>query len=183
MAANSATQITSLDFDIIKANFKQFLQSQNILQDYNYEGSALSVLMDLLAYNTQYNAFYLNMVSNEMFLDTAIRRGSVVSQAKLLNYVPKSAICPSATINLVVNQVSTPTLTLPKYTNFLSQAIDGVNYNFVTVDDTTVVVSSNTATYYGVTLKQGTHLSASFTVDTTTNPSYTFNIPDANVDT
>ena len=83
--ANSNIQMTDLDFSAIKENLKTYLKSQDTLKDYNYEGSALSVLLDVLAYNTQYNAYYLNMVANEMFLDTALARDSVVSQAKLLN--------------------------------------------------------------------------------------------------
>ena len=125
--ANSNIQITELDFNNIKDGLKTFLQSQDVLKDYNYEGSALSTLLDILAYNTQYNAYYLNMVANEMFLDTALQRNSVVSQAKLLDYTPHSAIAPSATINLTVNQVNSASLTLPKFTNFMSEAIDGVN--------------------------------------------------------
>ena len=85
--ANSNIQMTDLDFNTIKNNLKTYLQSQDVLKDYNFEGSALSTLLDVLAYNTQYNAYYLNMVGNEMFLDTAVQRNSVVSQAKLLNYM------------------------------------------------------------------------------------------------
>ena len=104
--ANSNIQVTDLDFNNIKTNLKTFLQSQDVLKDYNYEGSALNVLLDILAYNTQYNAYYTNMVANEMFLDSAIQRSSVVSQAKLLNYIPQSSLSPAATIRFVVNQVS-----------------------------------------------------------------------------
>jgi len=136
--ANSQIQITDLDFNTIKTNLRKYLQSQNILKDYNYEGSALSNLLDLLAYNTQYNAYYLNMVANEMFLDSAIQRSSVVSHAKLLNYTPKSVSAPAAIIDLKINQVTNTALTLPKFTNFLSEGIDGVNYKFVTLDDYTV---------------------------------------------
>ena len=181
--ANSNIQMTDLDFNTIKNNLKTFLQSQDTLKDYNYEGSALSTLLDVLAYNTQYNAFYLNQVANEMFLDTAIQRGSVVSQAKLLDYVPKSAIAPSATINLAVNNVSDASLTLPKFTTFMSEAIDGINYNFVSSDTQTVNVSANTALFENIILKQGIPATVSFTVDTVTNPSFTFEIPDENVDT
>jgi len=181
--ANSNIQITDLDFNSIKTNLKTFLQSQTVLQDYNYEGSALSTLLDVLAYNTQYNAFYLNMVANEMFLDTALLRNSVVSQAKLLDYVPKSAIAPSATINLKVNQVSQSSLTLPKFINLLSEAIDGVNYNFVTTDSYTVNVQNNTATFNNVIIKQGIKTTQSYLVDSVTNPNYIFTIPDAGVDT
>jgi hypothetical protein len=181
--ANSNIQVTDLDFNSIKTNLKTFLQSQSALEDYNYEGSALTTLLDVLAYNTQYNAFYLNMVANEMFLDTALLRNSVVSQAKLLDYVPKSAIAPSATINLKVNQVVQSSLTLPKFTNLLSEAIDGVNYNFVTTDSYTVNVYNNTATFNNVIIKQGITTTQSYLVDSNANPNYIFTIPDTGVDT
>ena len=183
MAANTGINVTNLDFNQIKTNLKTFLQSQDVLKDYNYDGSALSVLLDTLAYNTQYNAYYLNMVANEMFLDTAIQRASVVSHAKQLGYVPFSARAPSATINLKVNQVTDNSLTLPKFTNFLSEAINGVNYNFVTIDSTTVNVTSNTANFNNVTIKQGLPVTYNFTVDSIQNPKYNFVIPDTNVDT
>jgi hypothetical protein len=183
MAANTGINVTNLDFNDIKTSLKTFLQSQDTLKDYNYDGSALSVLLDILAYNTQYNAYYLNMVANEMFLDTAIQRASVVSHAKELGYIPKSSIAPSALINLKVNQVTDSSLTLPKFTNFLSEAVNGVNYNFVTTDSTTVNVSNNTATFNNVTIKQGLPSTYNFTVDSTQNPKYIFVIPDANVDT
>ena len=180
---NSNFQMTDLDFNNIKTSLKTYLQSQDTLKDYNYEGSALSTLLDILAYNTQYNAYYLNMVGNEMFMDTALQRDSVVSQAKLLNYTPKSAIAPAAVINLKVNQVTDASLTLPKFTTFISEAIDGVNYNFVTADSTTVNVTANTATFNNITLKQGLPGSISYTVDSTANPKYLFQIPDIGVDT
>jgi len=181
--ANSNFQMTDLDFNNIKTSLKTYLQSQDTLKDYNYEGSALSTLLDILAYNTQYNAYYLNMIGNEMFLDTALQRNSVVSQAKLLNYIPKSAIAPSAIIDLKVNQVTDASLTLPKFTTFISEAIDGVNYNFVTSDSITVNVVNNTATFNNVTLRQGISSSIAYTVDSVANPKYVFQIPDAGVDT
>jgi hypothetical protein len=181
--ANSNIQITELDFNNIKNNLKTFLQSQDTLKDYNYDGSALSVLLDVLAYNTQYNAYYLNMVANEMFLDTALIRNSVVSHSKLLGYVPKSTIGPEAVVNLTMYQVTDASLTLPKFTNFLSEAIDGINYNFVTTDATTVSVVNNQAVFANTTIKQGTPASSSYLVDETTNPKFTFGINDTNVDT
>lgn len=181
--ANTSFQITDLDFVDIKNNLKQFLRSQDVLKDYNYEGSALNTLLDVLAYNTQYNAYYLNMVANEMFLDTALQRNSVVSQAKLLNYTPKSAIAPQATINLTVNGVTDSSLTLPKFTSFLSEAVDGVNYNFVNTDAYTVNVNNGTASFQNVILKQGIPNTLSFIVDESTNPTFTFKIPEINVDT
>lgn len=181
--ANSNIQMTDLDFNTIKNNLKTFLQSQDTLKDYNYEGSALSTLLDILAYNTQYNAYYLNMVGNEMFLDTAIQRGSVVSQAKMLNYTPRSAIAPTATIDLIVNGVTQSSLTLPKFTSFMSEAIEGVNYNFVTADAYTENTVGGVVTFNNITLKQGLSTTLNFTVDAINNPSYTFEIPDENVDT
>ena len=181
--ANSNIQMTDLDFNNIKNSLKTYLQSQDTLKDYNYEGSALSTLLDILAYNTQYNSFYLNQVANEMFLDTAIQRGSVVSQAKVLGYVPKSAIAPSAEVNLTFTGVTDSSLTLPKFTTFMSEAIDGVNYNFVSTDSQTVNVSGGTADFQNVTLKQGIPSTVSYTVNSITNPSYTFEIPETNVDT
>ena len=181
--ANSNIQMTDLDFNKIKNNLKTYLQSQDTLKDYNYEGSALSTLLDILAYNTQYNAYYLNMVGNEMFLDTAVQRGSVVSHAKMLNYTPRSAMAPTATINLQVDNVTTTSLTLPKFATFISEAIDGVNYNFVTADTYTENTSANTVYFNNVSLKQGIPATASYTVDSVTNPSYIFEIPELDIDT
>jgi hypothetical protein len=183
MAANTGINVTNLDFNQIKTSLKTFLQSQDTLKDYNYDGSALSVLLDTLAYNTQYNAYYLNQVANEMFLDTAIQRASVVSHAKELGYIPKSARAPTATINLVVNQVTDSSLTLPKFTSFLSESIDGVNYNFVTTDSTTVNVTNKTASFSNVSISQGLPVTYNYTVDSIQNSKYTFVIPDTNVDT
>lgn len=181
--ANSGLQITNLDFGSIKSSLKTFLGQQDTLKDYNFDASALSVLVDLLAYNTQYNAYYLNMVANEMFLDSSVQRNSVVSHAKLLNYTPRSAVASKASIKLQVNQVGTSTLTLPKFTPFISEAIDGINYTFITKDATTVNVSANTAVFNDVEIIEGQAATASYTVNTTSNPKLLFTISDANIDT
>lgn len=181
--ANSGLQITDLDFGGIKASLKTFLSQQDTLKDYNFDGSALSVLVDLLAYNTQYNAYYLNMVANEMFLDSAIQRGSVVSHAKLLNYIPKSAVAPKATVKLTVNGVTTSTLTLPKFASFISEAIDDVNYTFLTTDAATVNVTSNTALFNDIIISQGIAASYNFAYNTASNPKQIFEIPDSDIDT
>lgn len=182
---NSNIQITDLDFNTIKTNLKRYLQSQTTLQDYNYEGSALSTLLDVLAYNTQYQAYYLNMVANEMFLDSALQRASVVSHAKLLNYTPQSVTAPRAQIDLVVNNVTTSSLTLPKFTSFLSEAIDGVSYRFVTLNSTTenTDFANNTVTFDNLVIKQGEPVTLSFTYDSAANPTAIFELPDINVDT
>jgi hypothetical protein len=182
-AANSNIQLSQLDFADIKASIINYLKSQDTFKDYNFSGSGLSTLIDILAYNTQYNAFYLNMVGNEMFLDTALQRESVVSHAKLLGYTPRSAIAPDATINLTVYNTVDDALTLPIYTNFLSQAIDGINYNFVTSDEHTENIVGGVATFNNIVIKQGSVVRNSFVVDSTANPNYIFEIPDANIDT
>ena len=181
--ANNNLNLASLDFSDIKSNFTAYLKGQDVFKDYNFSGSGLSILLDVLAYNTQYNAFYLNMVANEMFLDSAVQRESVVSHAKLLNYVPQSSIAPTATIQLKVNGVTQSSLTLPAYTQFISQAINGVNYNFVTTDLMANNTVNGTVTFDNVLIKQGQPLNYNFTVDTTANPKTIFEIPDANIDT
>ena len=180
-SSNTNIKVTDLDFSSIKSNFITYLQSQDTFKDYNFNGSSLSVLLDVLAYNTQYNAYYLNMVANEMFLDSALQRSSVVSQAKVLDYTPKSAIAPTSYIKLVISGATTTTFTLPKFTSFQSGAINGVNYNFVTTDSTTVAVVSGVATFDNIELKQGIPTTQSFTVNSTTNPTYTFELPDPNI--
>ena len=120
-------RVTELDFDTIKNNLKTFLNQQSEFTDYDFEGSGLSVLIDLLAYNTHYNAYYLNMVANEAFLDTAQLRDSVVSHAKTLGYVPYSKKAPSARINFTAQSSSNSNgfLTMPAGYSFLSnQCID-----------------------------------------------------------
>ena len=181
--ANSTIQVTELDFNSIKNNLKTFLQSQDVLKDYNYDGAALNILLDVLAYNTQYNAYYLNQVANEMFLDSALLRNSVVSQAKLLGYMPKSVRAPEALINLTVNEVTDASLTLPKFTNFMSEAIDSRNYNFVTTDSITVNVTNGQAVFNNVSIKQGNAVNLSYLVDENQNPKFVFKIRYANVDT
>jgi len=181
--ANSNIQISDLDFDAIKTNLKTFLRSQDKFKDYDFEGSALSNLLDLLAYNTHYNSYYLNMVANEMFLDTAALRSSVVSHAKLLNYTPKSATAPTATVNLIVTGLDVASLTIGKFTGFSSEAIDGVNYKFVTKETVTKNVSGGTAQFLGLEIIQGEPISLSYTYSSSSNPKSIFSLPDGNIDT
>ena len=98
-------KVAELDFDTIKTNLKGFLRDQQEFSDYDFEGSGMSILLDLLAYNTHYMGYYLNMVANEMFLDTALTRDSVVSHAKLLGYTPRSAVASRAAVNISITPV------------------------------------------------------------------------------
>ena len=183
--ANSQMSLVGLDFNTIKDNLKTYLKSQDTFKDYNFEGSGLSTILDVLAYNTQYNAFYLNMVANEMFLDTALQRSSVVSHAKLMNYVPKSSIAPTSFVDVKVTGVSNTSLTIPTHTNFLSESIGGVNYNFVTINPITenTDLANNTVIFKDVEIKQGIPVEKQFTVDSTVNPTTKFELPDSNIDT
>jgi hypothetical protein len=182
-SANSTLNIAELDFDTIKSNFKQYLRSQDKFNDYDFEGSVISQVLDLLAYNTHYNAYYLNMVANESFLDTAVKRSSVVSHAKLLNYVPTSTKASSALLNVKFNGTTSPNFTIPKYTKFYSQAIDNTNYPFVTLESSTVTTSNSTAQFNSIPVYQGQPVKYTFQADPTSNPSATFTLPDSNVDT
>lgn len=178
-------RVTELDFDTIKQNLKAFLNQQSEFTDYDFEGSGLSVLLDILAYNTHYNAYYLNMVANEAFLDTSLLRDSVVSHAKTLGYVPYSQRAPIATINLTVNSATSNIgfLTLPAGYGFLSNQIDGTSYNFVVLDD--LIVSKANSQYYfeGVDIYEGQLVTYNFVHDQAANPKQVFTLPEANIDT
>lgn len=184
MAANSQMQIVGTDFDQIKGNLITFLRDQNVLQDASYTGSALSILLDILAYNTHYNAFYTNMVGNEMFLDTATRRSSVISHAKLLGYTPTSPTCSSAIVDIEITGLDSAirSFVMPKYTKFLSEKLDGKNYTFVTTREYFINNQPGTFTIQGVVLKQGEPISYRYTYNSTSNPENKFKIPDNNVD-
>lgn len=156
MAANTNLSITELDFGLIKSNLKAYLQKQSKFTDYNFDGSNISVLLDVLAYNTHYNAFYVNMIGNEMFLDTAILRESVVSRAKELGYVPASARGPDASLTVTINDArptSPASITIPRGTKFTTSA-NGQTYVFQTDTDFAISAFSNgTANLYSTTVK------------------------------
>ena len=150
--ADNRLQVAELDFDTIKTNLKTYLKQQTEFQDYDFEGSGLNVLINLLAYNTHYNAYYLNMVANESFLDTALLRDSVVSHAKTLGYVPYSKTAAAAVIDLTVetNSTTIDTVTIPKGFVFISSPIDSQSYNFVVMGDTTVTKSGTKYFFEGL---------------------------------
>jgi hypothetical protein len=182
-SANSSINIAELDFDNIKRNLKDYLRGQDKFNDYDFESSVISTVLDLLAYNTHYNAYYLNMIANEAFLDTAVKRGSVISHAKLLNYTPSSAKASKATIEIKFNGTTAPNFTIPKYTKFSSQSIDGVQYPFVTLESLSVSTSNNIAQFYNVEIYQGQPVRYTYSVNNLQNESSTFTLPDANIDT
>jgi hypothetical protein len=163
---NKKISVSELDFDQIKSNLKTFLQGQSEFSDYDFEGSGMSVLLDVLAYNTHYHSLYTNLAVNEMFLDSARKRSSVVSLAKMLGYVPRSSRAPVATVNITVSSPSgSPTsLTLPANSAF-SSVVDAVTYTFYNTQATTIVPNGSGAyIFQNVNLTQGTPLSYNYTV-------------------
>jgi hypothetical protein len=177
--ANKRINVTELDFDGIKGNLKNFLKGQTEFQDYDFEGSAMSVLIDVLAYNTHYNALYNNMSINEMFLDSARKRNSVVSISKMLGYSPRSATCSQATVNIVVSGgTSSPgNLSLPSYSPFTS-SINGKTYTFYTQGTITVNRVANSYTFSNVSIIEGTPLSYQYNVSAGTR----YVIPNLGID-
>jgi hypothetical protein len=180
MAANTYLQATELDFNGIRENLKTYLRSQDNLKDFDYEGSVMSVLLDLLAYNTHYNGYYANMLANEMFLDTAQQRDSVVSRAKELGYTPTSASGAVAAITMSFTDVPSTVaqLTIPKYSKFKT-VIDDTTYNFVTTEATTVLNNGGTFEKQ-ISIKEGTKLTHRFVVDSSNPTRYV--LPNAQVD-
>ena len=174
-------KVTELDFDEIKKNIKTYLKAQNAFSDYNFEGSGLSILLDVLAYNTHYNALYYNLSVNEMFLDSAVKRSSVVSLAKSLGYTPSSSIASRALVDIVISNVSgnPTTLTIPAGTSFSSN-FSGSNFNFST--DSAITVSrsvTNTYSFLNIPIIEGRLLQKTYSM--VNNGSYT--IPNLKVDT
>jgi hypothetical protein len=183
--ANARLQISDLDFDQIKANLKAYLKQQSQFQDYDFDGAGLNILLDILAYNTHYNSYYLNMVANEAFLDTALLRDSVVSHAKTLGYIPFSVTAPRAIVNVTVDSgTTTPeTLTIPKGFTFSSNLIDSLSYNFVVLEETTVTKANTSFVFENLDIYEGSLLSYVFNYTENSNPKSIFVLPDNNIDT
>lgn len=179
-SANSYLRVTELDFEDIRKNLKSFLSTQTEFQDYDFDGSAISTLLDVLSYNTHYNSFYVNMLANEMFLDTAQQRESVVSKAKELGYVPVSSIGASANVGLTFSGVASTVsqFTIPKNSKFTT-TIDDIQYTYVTPEAYTVSNVDN-AFSTNVTIKEGLPLTHRFTVSGA--KSQRFVIPNENLD-
>lgn len=187
MAENKQVlNVTDLDFPSIKENFIEFLKGQDEFKDYDFKGSALNILLDVLAYNTHYQAYYLNMMANEMFLDTATLRSSVVSKAKHLNYLPRSVKAGTAHIDIEVFPFDNPTaVVINKNTRFIGKVGEDT-YSFVPDKAYTIPkqMVAGKAVYRrkNVVLKQGDLLSYKWTVDNN-NPTQRFVIPNPNIDT
>ena len=158
------TSITELDFSQIKDNLKTFLQGQDRFKDYNFEGSNMNVLLDVLAYNTFHNNFYANMAINEMFLDSAQLRESVVSHAKGLNYIPRSRTGARARVNIALSVNDNPSfVTIPSKTKFTAQC-GSKTFNFYNTSAVTIYPINNSYAYSNLEIIEGSWVNESFEV-------------------
>jgi hypothetical protein len=179
--ASKKINVSELDFDAIKGSLKEFLKGQETFQDYDFDGSGLSVLLDILAYNTHYNAIYNNLSINEMFLDSARKRNSVVSLSKTLGYTPRSASSSNATVGMTsTGDINSPKLiVLPAYSPFYTSVN---NKTFIFYNRSSYSATKNTRNVYefpSISIFEGRPLTYKYTVGTGTR----FIIPNANVDT
>ena len=164
MARAHRLDISELDFENIKGSLKRFLSNQNEFKDYDFEGSSMAILLDLLAYNTHYLAYNANFVANEMFMDTAQLRSSVASLAKLVGYTPNSARSPIADLKLVINDGTGATITIPAGTKFAT-TVDGLTYTFVSIADKTIQPVDGIYTCQSLEVYEGTYVSYNYTFD------------------
>jgi hypothetical protein len=174
-------EISQLDFDGIKDNLKTFLSQQDEFTDYDFEGSGMNILLDVLAYNTHYLGYNANMLANEMYLDSADQRSSVVSLAKQVGYTPKSASSSKARINVLMNNATGSTVTMSRGTKFTT-TVDETNYSFVNNADVSISPSDGVYQFSDLDIYEGTYLNYKYTVNTS-DTDQRFIIPNNNVDT
>jgi len=184
MATN--LNVTELDFADIKNNLKNFLKQQSEFSDYDFDGSGLNVLLDVLAYNTHYNAMNAHYSLNESFLDSAQIRGNVVTRAKLLGYTPRSVLSPRATVNIVVNiagEIGTiPTeLTLNRGTK-LNTIVGGEEFEYVVLETQQAILSGTLYTFTNVPISEGSIRELKYRVDNDIE-NQKFQLSDYNSDT
>lgn len=170
MATN--LNVTELDFDQIKKNLKNYLKTQTEFSSHDFEGSGLSSLLDVLAYNTHYNAMAAHFALNEAFLDSAQIRGNIVTRAKLLGYIPRSVLAPRAQVTITVDvtneQGNKPaSLTLTRGTKLTTQ-VDGRNYRYIVLNEQSAVLGETVANKYifpNVVIAEGTRKKLLYRVD------------------
>lgn len=184
MATN--LKVTELDFKDIKENLKNFLKQQSEFNDYDFDGSGMSVLLDVLAYNTHYNAMNAHFALNEAFLDSAQIRGNVVTRAKLLGYVPRSILAPRATVTITVDVSAESgtiptTLTLPRGTK-LKTLIGGEEFQYVVLANHTAPLESNAFTFSNIAICEGSFREIKYRVDNDVE-NQKFQLSDDNADT
>lgn len=174
--------INSVDFDDIKTNLKSYLRSLEVFKDYDFEGSGIATLIDLLAYNTYYQAFYNNVVANEMFLDSAVKRSSVVSIAKSLGYTPHSRTAPTAFVGVTFGSNPGTTVLLPgsQFTTSINQQ----TYTFVNTDSADITETAGVWGIDSVAIKEGVLTSLTYIVPDASNENrYTITEPNIDIST
>ena len=178
MSNSNSFNIVGLDFEEAKASLQTFLQSQDTLKDYNFDGSVLSTVLDVLAYNTHYQAFHTNMVANEMFLDSAVLRPSVVSHAKALGYVPSSRRASKAVLSVVAPGAGSSTY-LSRGTEFTGVNPAGTQYRFILLD----TVYATDQMFKNIEVYEGTLRRMSYVYDSTKKLGSVLLIPNDKIDT
>ena len=173
--------VSEYDFDAIKVNLKSFLQGQTAFQDYDFEGSSLNILLDILSYNTHYLAYLANMSTNELYLDSADIRNNIVSLAKMIGYTPSSPRAPMASIDITLNNATGTSVTMSKGTVFTT-TVDNTSYQYVTNSDITITPSSGVYKFSSVPIYEGSLVTFKYTVDIN-DVDQKFIIPSANADT
>ena len=179
-ATTKRLSVTEFDFDEVKDNLKVFMRNQTEFKDYDFEGSGLSALLDVLAYNTHYLGFNANMLANEMFLDSSQLRSSVVSHAKTLGYSTRSARASKATLNVYLNTTNT-SATIPAGTVFTTSVGD-TSYQFVTIQSVTATKIGSAIPFNNLSVYEGSFVSTRYTTDTQ-NVEQRFLINDNRADT
>ena len=180
MSNSNSFNIVGLDFDEAKASLQTFLQSQDTLKDYNFDGSVLSTVLDVLAYNTHYQAFHTNMVANEMFLDSAVLRPSVVSHAKALGYVPSSRRASKAVLVVSAAGVGASTY-LSRGTEFTGVNPAGTQYRFILLD--TVYANTDKKGFTDIEVYEGTLRRMSYVYNSSKKLGSVLLIPNDKIDT
>lgn len=179
MASNNSLNVAGLDFNQTKSSLVAYLSSQETLKDYNFDGSVLSTILDVLAYNTHYQAFYANMVANEMFLDSAVMRPSVVSHAKTIGYTPQSNRASTAVID-IAPAIGNTDYFLSRGAEFNGVDSDGTGYRFVLMD---TVYTNEEGIFKNIEIKEGTLRRMTYVYDATKKSTSILIIPNNKIDT
>jgi len=158
--------VSDYDFDAVKSNLKSFLQGQTSFQDYDFEGSSLNILLDILSYNTHYLGYLANMSTNEVYLDSADIRNNIVSLAKMIGYTPSSPRAPLASIDVTINNASGSSITMTKGTVFTT-SVDNTSYQYVTNSDISITPVSGVYKFSSVPVYEGSLVTFKYTVDST----------------
>ena len=173
--------VSDYDFDAVKSNLKSFLQGQTSFQDYDFEGSSLNILLDILSYNTHYMAYLANMSTNELYLDSADIRNNIVSLAKMIGYTPSSPRAPIASIDVTLNNATGTSVTMSKGTIFTT-SVNDVTYQYVNNSDVTITPIAGVYKFSSLPIYEGSLVTFKYTVDST-DVDQKFIIPSANADT